>query len=215
MPLSHSPTEPQLSCFRVRLGRSAWEVWVCGPNPRRGKQHQPNDWIIEWPNETACAAERINKLHRSWLGIHCCPSLPFHLPVSLSLSFFSLSHSFSFSLSPTLLISFSCYMSFSLFPIVSAPLSLSVLLSRSFSPSSNSSRCHLPFSFSLFVLFFPLYKTLLSTAAVPVLLLLPSLFLSFHPAWQTWRGISVVFNIYSDSIEGMTNQYIKSILDFY
>lgn len=60
---------------------------MCSRSSRREKQHQPNDWIIEWPYETACAAKQINKLHHSPLGIHCYSPPAFQLLILYLASF--------------------------------------------------------------------------------------------------------------------------------
>lgn len=206
--VAHSPEELLLSCFRVQHSGFAWEVWEYGPNLRRGKQHQPNNWIIEWPNETACAAERINRLHHFPLGIHCFPSLS--LSISQFLSCFSSFPLLSFFLSlapfyPILLPSFH-------FPIIS-PVFLCRCCFTQYSYFSLTFSCLPPCLSSLFpslfcfVFSFSLtvkpFKHLSVAVAPPPLLFL---FFLLH---------SVVFNIYAASIKGTANQYIKSILDFY
>lgn len=165
-------------------------VW---PEPSRGKQHQPNNWIIEWPNETACAAVRINRLHHSPLGIHCYPSLLFHLPISL-LPSFPFPHSFCF-LSLPLFFSQALTICHFVFLLLSVLIFLSLCLAVSLS------RClSLPFSFTFVFLPLPCFflhsSTLCSTSAVPALLSF-FLFLSFHLSLPTWRGSSLLFSIFS------------------
>lgn len=70
------------------------------------QEHPPNDWIIEWPNETACALKWINSLQHSPLGIHCYACLPSHL---LCLCFLFLPF-LSFFLFLTLYTLYSCHL---------------------------------------------------------------------------------------------------------
>lgn len=175
------------------------------------REHQPNDWIIEWPNETACAAKWINSLHPSLLGIHCYASRPSHLHFSL-LSFLSLSHSFL-----TFLTSCCCcaILSFSYY-LLSSPVSS--LLSRSLTLFVGvfQSLSHLPFPLSLPLLSIQvaLCRVFLSFSIKPFKVSClhqqfqsPSASFSF-PLFILHcmeRRHPVVFNIYSASIASMTN----------
>lgn len=113
------------------------------PKPSWGKQHQPNDWIIEWPNETACAAERINRLHHSPLST-LLPLSPFPAP-NFSHSFFVPLH---FSFVSLLFLLHALTMRYFVLSFIACPLFLSLFARFLSIPPC----CLLPFSIFFFLL---------------------------------------------------------------